>query len=64
MIIIRHTVVIFIPDRKKGKERKIPERQRERECSSRRIVARRGGIGRKNDRRKDRPFRIKIEGLL
>jgi hypothetical protein len=64
MIIIRHTVLIFIPNRKKGKESKIPERQRERVSSSRRIVARRGGIGRNNDRWKDRPFGIKIEGLF
>jgi hypothetical protein len=32
MIIIPHTVVIFIQNGKKGKESKIPERQRESVC--------------------------------
>jgi hypothetical protein len=68
MIIIPHTVVIFIQNRKKGKESKILERQRERErvcvCARGRVVARRGGVSCKNDCWRDGPFGIKIEGLF
>ncbi len=67
MIIIPHTVVIFIQNGKKGKESKIPERQRERVCvcAIGRVGTRRGGIGHKNNHCwRDGPFGIKIEGLF
>ncbi len=64
MINIPHTVIIFIRNRKKGKESKIPERQRECVCVRGRVVTRRGGVGRKNGRWGDGPFGIKIEGLF
>ncbi len=68
MIIIPHTVIIFIQNRKKGKESKILERQREKECvcvcARGRVVTRRGGVGHKNDCWRDGPFVIKIEGLF
>ena len=64
MMIIPHTVIIFIRNGKKGKESKIPERPRETVCARGRVVARRGGISRKNNHWGDGPFRIKIEGLF
>jgi hypothetical protein len=44
MINIPHTVVIFLRNGKKGKESKIPERQRESVCVRGREVAKRGGV--------------------
>jgi hypothetical protein len=64
MMIIPHTVIIFIRNGKKGKESKIPERPRERVCARGRVVTRRGGISRKNNHWGDGLFRIKIEGLF
>ncbi len=66
MIMIPHTVIIFIQNGKKGKESKTPEGQRVREsvCARGKVVARRGGVSCKNDQWRDGPSGIKLERLF
>jgi hypothetical protein len=61
MINIPH---IYGTERRGERARYQRDRERERVCARGRVVTRRGGISRKNDRWRDGPFGIKIEGLF
>ncbi len=64
MINTTHSCHIYTERKEGEKEQDTRETEREHVCGRGRVVARRGGVGRKNDRWRDGPFGIKIEGLF
>ncbi len=59
-----HSCHIYTEWKEGEREQDTGETERECVCERGREVAKRGGIGPKNDHWRDRPFGIKIEGLF
>ncbi len=59
-----HSCHIYTEWKEGEREQDIGETERERVCVRWREVKKRGGVGPKNHRWRDRPFGIKIEGLF